>query len=308
LNNPAAAVRRGAGELESTLRTRDSARLALSASGAELEDVATLEEIVAGLDSNATANLTSLDRSDSEAEMEDRLHQLEVDRAWELAPTLLAMGFGLHEIDRLEKMLPAESFGPALALVAAEQDLLGLFHQVAEGANRISDLVGALKSYTYLDQAPLQPVDIVKGIEDTLVVLNQPSPGITVERDFVSDLPIVEAHGSELNQVWTNLIDNAAYAIRQSDAAEGAITLRAFTTDDDTVVVEVEDDGGGIPEEIRNRVFDAFFTTKPPGSGSGLGLDISYGIVVNRHRGELSVTCVEGTTTFRVELPITTPS
>jgi signal transduction histidine kinase len=304
LNNPAAAVRRGAGELEASLRTRDAARLAVGASGADDTEIAALEAAVKSLDPAATAGLSHLDRSDLEVEIEDRLQELGVDRPWKLAPTLVSMGIGRAELGRLSAAVPEGALGSSLELVAAEHDLLALFHEVAEGANRISDLVGALKSYTYLDQAPLQPVDIIKGIEDTLTVLNQPSPGITLVRDFALDLPIVEAHGSELNQVWTNLIDNAAYAIRQSDEAGGTITLRAFTTEDDKLVVEVEDDGGGIPEEIRNRVFDAFFTTKPPGSGAGLGLDISYGIVVNRHRGDLTVTCDEGTTTFRVELPI----
>jgi signal transduction histidine kinase len=148
-------------------------------------------------------------------------------------------------------------------------------------------------------------VDVAKGLEDTLLILKSELGDIEVIREYAEDLPSIEAFGSELNQVWTNLIDNAADAINEGGGS--TITLRTIPAIE-FVVVEVEDDGPGIPAEVQSRVFDAFFTTKPPGSGTGLGLDISYGIIVHKHRGEISVQSEPGRTVFRVELPITPPS
>ena len=149
-------------------------------------------------------------------------------------------------------------------------------------------------------------MDVTDGLNDTLMLLEHKTKGIEVLREYADDLPVIEALGGELNQVWTNLIDNAVYAIGEADRADGRIVVRAAPADSG-VVVEVEDNGPGIPKEIQKRVFDSFFTTKPPGSGTGLGLDISRNIVLQHHGGNLTVDSEPGRTTFRVELPLRLP-
>jgi predicted CoA-binding protein len=173
--------------------------------------------------------------------------------------------------------------------------------EVSEGARRISEIVRSMKSYTYLDQAPVQDVDVHEGLESTLVIMRSKlKTGVEVRREYASGLPRITAYGSELNQVWTNIIDNALDAM----AGRGTLTLRT-RAEDGRIVVELEDDGPGIPPEIQGRVFDPFFTTKAPGKGTGLGLEISYRIVVDRHRGDIKVFSRPGRTTFRVTLPVT---
>src|SRR5215213_6311569 len=164
----------------------------------------------------------------------------------------------------------------------------------------MSEIVKALKTHSYLDQAPVQDVDVIESLENTLVLLRpRIDAGISITRDYADDVPRIEAYGSELNQVWTNLIDNAIDAI----AGRGELTLRAFTSDS-VVTVDVIDDGPGIPPEIQPRIFEPFFTTKAPGVGTGLGLHIAYNIIFHKHRGEIQVASRPGETRFRVVLPI----
>jgi signal transduction histidine kinase len=156
-----------------------------------------------------------------------------------------------------------------------------------------------MKSYTYLDQAPLLEVDVHDGLENTLVIMEHKlKQGVTVKREYSPDLPRIEAYASELNQVWTNIIDNAVDAMQ----GKGEITLRTYE-ENDQIVVEIIDNGPGIPEEIRTRIFEPFFTTKPPGQGTGLGLHVTHDIVVNRHHGLMSVESKPGETKFKVVLP-----
>jgi signal transduction histidine kinase len=193
-----------------------------------------------------------------------------------------------------------ERLGPLLRWLCATYSVHALLREISEGASRIADIVKALRTYSFLDEAPINSVDIHEGLENTLLILGHKlKDAIQIRREYAKDVPRIEAYGSELNQVWTNIIDNAADALR----GRGRITLRT-RREAEWVVVEIEDDGPGIPSEIRERVFDAFFTTKPPGRGTGLGLSISYGIVVNRHRGDITVASEPGRTLFRVRLPI----
>jgi len=167
------------------------------------------------------------------------------------------------------------------------------------GASRIAEIVKALKSYTYLDQAPTLSVDIHEGLDNTLVIMRSKlKPGVTVHREYAKDLPTIQAYGSELNQVWTNLIDNAIDAMN----GQGEITLRT-SFDDQWISVEVEDQGQGIPEHILPHIFDPFYTTKPVGQGTGLGLNISYNIIVHKHKGQIEVSSQPGKTIFIVRLP-----
>jgi len=172
--------------------------------------------------------------------------------------------------------------------------------EVQQSTQRISQIVNAVKSYAYLDQAPIQEVDVHESLENTLTILRHKlKQGITVNRHYAPDLPCIEAYGSELNQVWTNIIDNAIDAMQGS----GELTLRTYARVE-CVVVEIGDNGPGIPPEIQPRIFDAFFTTKPPGSGSGLGLHTSYNIVAHRHKGRIQVRSQPGVTCFQVTLPV----
>ena len=169
--------------------------------------------------------------------------------------------------------------------------------------DRISEIVGAVKSYAYLDQAPVQRIDVRKGLDDTLVILRHKlKAGIEVTRDYDAELPEIDAWGSELNQVWTNLIDNAADAMD----GKGAISIRAERADSDEIRVTICDTGPGIPPDIEAKIFEPFFTTKPPGVGSGLGLHISHSVVV-RHGGRMEVESEPGHTCFTVSLPLTMP-
>ena len=191
-------------------------------------------------------------------------------------------------------------------MLAARAEVDALVAEVAEGSRRLSELVAALKSYSYLDQAPVQDVDVTRGIDDTLLILKSKTTGITLVRNYDPDLSTIQAYGSRLNQVWTNLIDNAADAIRDAGIEDGRITLTTATLDD-SVVVAIENNGPEIPEAVRDRIFEAFFTTKEPGRGTGLGLDTVYDIVVNQHRGTIDVESNEEQTTFTVSLPIREP-
>ncbi len=220
----------------------------------------------------------------------------------ELAPGIVDAGLTQAALDDVVATLPDERLAEVVELIDATQDQLSMLHQIEEGTRRMSAIVKALKSYAYLDQAPVQDVDITAGLEDTLLLLTYQTRDVAVEREYDADLPRIEAYGSELNQVWTNLIDNALYALRESTVEDPRLTVRTMTTDDG-VAVEIEDNGPGISEEIQGRIFDSFFTTKPPGSGTGLGLDISQNIVLHHHGGNLTVDSRPGRTVFRVELP-----
>ena len=213
------------------------------------------------------------------------------------------MGFDLPKLDTLHAdlqlaNLPLTALSPILALLAATHSVNTLLLEVGHGASRISQIVQALKGYSYLDQAPVQDVDVHEGLENTLIILRDRLAGIEIQREYAQDLPTIQAYGSELNQVFTNILHNAADALD----GEGRIIIRT-RKEDESVIVEIEDNGPGIPADIVGRIFEAFYTTKEPGKGTGLGLNISYNIIVHKHRGELSVRSEPGKTCFYVEIP-----
>jgi signal transduction histidine kinase len=202
----------------------------------------------------------------------------------------------------VESSYPGPQLGEILHLIWVSCRANALLAEISLGAREISAIVKAMKSYVYLDQAPVQEVDVHEGLENTLVILRHKlKRGITVLRDFQADLPGIQAHGSELNQVWTNLIDNAADAM----GGKGRITLRT-RRQGSWAVVEVEDDGPGIPPEHQSKIFTLFFTTKPMGQGSGQGLNTSYHIV-RRHGGSLDFQSQPGRTVFTARLPLSAP-
>jgi signal transduction histidine kinase len=198
-------------------------------------------------------------------------------------------------------VLDASELSPCLNWIAATLLSTGLVDQIDDAVGRIAQLVTAVKEYSYMDRAPEQEVDVHDGIEKTLLVLgHKVRPGIQIRREYDEHLPHIQANGAELNQVWTNLIDNAIDAMQ----GRGQIVIRT-RRENSTVVVEIADQGPGIPPEVMSRIFDPFFTTKEPGKGTGLGLDIVRRIVVDGHHGDVSVESAPGDTRFSVRLPIT---
>jgi signal transduction histidine kinase len=219
---------------------------------------------------------------------------------WNTASSLAAIGVDRTWLDSFACSVAADLLDDLLRWTCITLEMHSLLDLVGESSSRISELVKAVKGYSYMDRAPVQDIDVHDGLESTIAVLGYKLGGITVTRDYAEDLPLIPALGSELNQVWTNLIENAAEAL----SGKGTITLTTYH-DNDHVVVEITDNGPGIPEEMQDRVFEPFFTTKPVGAGAGLGLDICYGIVVNRHHGDIHLESHPGGTRLRVRLPVT---
>jgi signal transduction histidine kinase len=302
LNNPAAAVKRAADQLEETLTQYLQAQAALDVDQFDAEGreryLALLEQArERGIN---PPQIDSLVRSDRQDDVEDWLDEAGIEDAWQYAPAVVDMDLQVVDLEGFGGQIGLDNLSRALDVLCSWFMVNKLIRSVGIGAGRISEIVKALKSYAYLDQAPVQSVDVHHGLEDTILILgNKLKSGITLKREYDPDLPIIQAYGSELNQVWTNLIDNAIDAVGE----DGVITLRTHAREN-WVIVEVEDNGEGIPEEIQTRVFDPFFTTKPPGVGTGLGLDISYNIVVQKHKGSIKLTSKPGKTVFEVWLPV----
>jgi signal transduction histidine kinase/predicted CoA-binding protein len=304
LNNPAAAVKRGADQLSEALADYREEQVRVSCLGLDNDQSALLEGLLLEASSKATHPSQSLDaltRSDSEFALEEWLEEQGIDEPWALAPTLVELGFTPEELAVSAGRFTPEEFAAVVAALGATYNVYSLVAEVEQGASRLSDTVKALKSYSYLDQAPVQQVDIHEGIRNTLLILRSKLSGVRVVEEYDPNLPIIQGHGSELNQVWTNILDNAADAL--SDTPNPLITIRTSFVDN-WVRVEIEDNGPGIPPDVMGRIFDPFFTTKPPGKGTGLGLDISYSIVVTKHGGDLTASSHPGQTTFTVMLPL----
>ncbi len=208
----------------------------------------------------------------------------------------------MEELNTLAQQFDTKHLPTIIDWLGATYTVHNLLAEIGQGANRISGIVKALKSYAYLDQAPVQSVNISEGLDDTLLILRSKlKTGVSVRREYAPDLPNIEGYGSELNQVWTNIIDNATDAL--SDTPHATITI-STRSENEWVIVEIQDNGPGIPPDVQPRVFDPFFTTKPPGKGTGLGLDISYNIVTNKHRGDIKLSSRPGNTCFQIWLPI----
>jgi signal transduction histidine kinase len=223
-----------------------------------------------------------------------------VEQEWLLAPTLAGAGADIAWCERAAEVLDGSALEPGLEWVATTLSAALLMAEVKESIRRISDLVAAVKSYSQLDRASMQQTDIAEGLESTLVMLAHRIPaGVTVVRDYGADIPRIEAIAGELNQVWTNLIYNAV------DAMAGEGTLRVSTrADRNSVVVEIGDTGPGMSPDAQDHAFEPFFTTKGVGKGTGLGLDISRRIIVDGHRGEITIDAQPGETVLRVRLPL----
>ena len=302
LNNPAAAAARGAAQLRPLLEGMQRAYLeACSVSSPELAASIRHAGELIGRRAGQVVSLSPLQRSDRVEEMAGWLAGLAVERPADAARALVDLGYTRPQVEELTCAVPQADAPLFVSWLAQADQAQRLLAEVGEGAGRISQIVGAMRSYAYLDQAPVQQVDVTEGLESTLVLLGSKlKAGVLIRRDYAEHLPRIQAHGSELNQVWTNIIQNAVDAM----GGHGSITLRTAARDG-YVLVEIEDDGPGMPPEVAARVFDPFFTTKPPGQGTGLGLNISHNIVVREHNGRIAVDSQPGRTTFRVFLPVT---
>ena len=305
LNNPAAAVRRAVAQLRELLSKWQRAMSALDRlelDEHQREHVDELRQEMAKRAANAV-DLDPVSRSDREGEVESWLEQHGVAEPWEIAPTLVNFGWRVADFDHLAEHFDEKSLSIIAESLGLGSAVFALLAEVGTGSERISEIVKAVKSYSYLDRAPVQEVDVHEGLDNTVVILRHKlsKTSITVSRDYATDLPHIEAFAGELNQVWTNILDNAIDALGQ----RGDIKIRAFK-DGDQVVVELADNGPGIPAEIQSRVFEPFFTTKAPGVGTGLGLNIAYN-VVHKHYGEIRLKSKPGETCFQVRLPIKLP-
>jgi signal transduction histidine kinase len=307
LNNPSSASRRAAGRLRDSLENRRSLgmRLTRAAARGEIrpEQVDALEHIVNdAFGRDKALALNSLERSDLEDEVTIWLENRDVEEAWEISPTLVGAGLSIGDLNLLEAAVPPGALADALGYLEAVLGAAGLVDEIDTSSMRISNLVATMEGYSYMDRAPTQEVDVNEGLDNTLAILRYRLAGIQVERDYDESLPRITAHGGELNQVWTNLIDNAVDAVADGDKT-GRIRLRT-TQERDRLLVEISDNGPGIPEEIQDRIFEPFFTTKDVGKGSGFGLDVSYRIVVGRHGGDIRIISKPGDTRFQVRLPM----
>jgi signal transduction histidine kinase len=297
INNPAAAAARAAADLETEYQTLLGSVQRL-AGGLTGEQLAALDGLRREIETQA-AGLDALELADLEDSLSSWLAGRGVGRDWLIAPPLAAAGADLAWCERAAAVLEGSALEAGLEWVASTLSVTALLTELKESSRRISDLVAAIKSYSQMDRASLQLIDVTDGLESTLMVLGpRLRDGVTVVRDYEAGLPRIEAYAGELNQVWTNLIDNAV------DAMSGAGTLRlAARTDDGHVLVEVGDTGRGMPPEVAARAFEAFFTTKDVGQGTGLGLDIAQRIVVERHGGTITIDSKPGETVLRVRLP-----
>ncbi len=299
LNNPASAAKRATSQLRDVLKKIKSASLELGRRDLTSVQRAEIEKLETSFTQSNEPPPDALTVSDLEDEVDSLLRSHGQDDLWQLAADLARRNIKPEALESLFAALDAGTARAALVRIAASVEIAGLLNEIESSVARISDLVGAIKEYTYMDQAPVQNVDIVKSLETTLTILNHKlKRGVTVVRDYQRIPLMVNSFGSELNQVWTNIIDNAIDAM----GGQGELRVRTYR-EDDCVVVEIGDNGPGISPEVKPHIFEPFFTTKGVGEGTGLGLDTVQRIV-KKHRGNIQVTSQPGDTRFQVWLPL----
>jgi signal transduction histidine kinase len=302
LNNPAAAAQRGAAQLQTMFSKWQGIQLRLTGLKLEERQVKRMTELdkLANDRAKAPSGLTALVRSDREIAIEEWLQERGIDNTGGVVPALVNLDFDKPDLESLAEFFTPSQLEIVIGWLSFKYEIYSLVGEIGLGTARIVELVKALKTYTYMDQAPVQSVDVREGLDNTLIILHSKlKGGVTVLKEYAEDLPVIQAYASELNQVWTNIIDNAI------DAMEGKGSLIVRTRwEDPWVVVEIEDDGPGISEENQSKIFDPFFTTKRPGQGTGLGLNISRNLIVQKHHGQISVKSRPGSTCFAVRLPL----
>jgi signal transduction histidine kinase len=308
LNNPAAAAVRATASLRERVAGMRSklAKLARGDINPDLlEQLLEIQETLVKKVASAP-KMSAVQSSDREDELTDWFDDHSIDQSWDLAAVFAQAGITSVDLDALLDAVGDEFLDGALRWLGYAVETESLMGEIEDATTRISTLVGAAKQYSQMDRAPYQWVDVHDGLDSTLVMLSgklhpkDGHSGVKVVKEYDRTLPQIPAYAGELNQVWTNLIDNAISAMH----GEGTLTIRT-TLEKEQVLVEVCDTGPGVPHELKQRIFEPFFTTKGVGEGTGLGLDISFRIVVNRHHGDLRVKSVPGDTRFQVRLPLT---
>ena len=300
INNPASATARAAAALGDTCDLLLSSLAMLAEGGLTAEGYMAIDALRRELDPSSVGT-DALAVADAEEVLSDWFDGHGVDGGWQLAPALAPHGVDVAWCERVAEAMDDETLLPAFDWVAATLSSKALVAEIQESTSRISALVDAVKSYSQLDRASTQVVDVTEGIESTLVMLGHKLDDVTVLREYGTDVPRVTANPGELNQVWTNLIDNAI------DAMDGVGELRISTRrNGDELTVAVGDTGAGMPPAVQARAFEPFFTTKDVGKGTGLGLDISRRIV-DRHRGRITIDSDSDGTTIGVHLPLPAP-
>jgi signal transduction histidine kinase len=302
LNNPASAARRSSKALYDLLPELQNRTLMLCSMGLnenQLDSLLTLPQDAA-IHASDALHLSPLERSDREDEIGDWLDEIGVANGYDMASVFVNVGVGRDDLEQIAASFPPQSTGAVLSWMHIALQTASLLNEIHDSTERISELVRAVKEYTYMDQGKIQEVDLHKGLENTLRVLKHKTRNANIVREYDPDLPHVMANGGELNQVWTNLLDNAIDAVKEVENP----TIRIITRcESDYAMVEITDNGTGIPKENLAHLFEPFFTTKPVGQGTGLGLDITYRILHN-HKGTIEVQSQPGHTRFIVRLPV----
>src|ERR1700678_3111191 len=303
LNNPASAAKRAASQLGHMLKKIRDASVELGKRVLTPAQKLEIEKLESSFTQPDVVPPDALTINDLEDQIDSLLRSHGQNDLWQLAAGLARRNIQPEVVESLFAKLDADTARAALVRIAASVEIASLLHEIESSTSRISDLVGAIKEYTYMDQSPVQNVDVIKSLETTLTILNHKlKQGVVVQRDYEKIPLLVNSFGSELNQIWTNLIDNAIDAMGGS----GELRLRTYR-EDGCVVVEIGDNGPGIPEEVQAHVFEPFFTTKGVGEGTGLGLDTVQRIV-KKHRGNIQVSSKPGDTRFQVWLPLAEPA
>jgi signal transduction histidine kinase len=303
LNNPASAAKRATSQLRDMIKKIKAASVELGRVDLTAEQRAEIERMEAAFTQHDELPPDALTASDLEEQIDSLLRSHGQNDLWQLAADLAHKNVKPQQLESLFAALEPETARAVLVRIAASVEIANLLNEIESSTSRISDLVRAIKEYTYMDQSPVQNVDIVKSLETTLTILNHKiKRGVTVQRDYQRIPLLVNSFGSELNQVWTNIIDNAIDAM----AGKGELRIRTYR-DDGCVVVEIADSGPGIAPDVKPHIFEPFFTTKGVGEGTGLGLDTVQRIV-KKHRGNIQVNSTPGDTRFQVWLPLSETS
>ena len=302
LNNPVSAIKSNSlrlkGEITTFIETQKQMNL-VNLTDEQLEKINNLreqliEKSISQLDLNPSI------RNDREFELETWLENQGIENSYELAPILVNVDMTVTSLLEIFQIFGKGHFSAVVQWLAHTSSVYNMLTEISSASDRMSEIVKGLKEYSYLDQAPIQEIDIHKGIDNSIILLKHKakSKNIKVTREYDTTIPHIQAYGNELNQVWTNLMDNAIDALNEN--GEIKITTKNMG---DWISVEIQDNGSGIPESIKHKVFDPFFTTKPPGKGTGLGLDISYKIITQKHHGDIQLYSQPGFTSFQIIIP-----
>ncbi|RYG47910.1 cyclic nucleotide-binding domain-containing protein [bacterium] len=301
LNNPASAAKRASDQLRAALGDLRKNEVTLCELDLPIDRLRALQDTFDQYAGKRDDDLDPLERSDRETAIGDHLEEIGVEDPWDVSASLVDAGLLCDDVKKMARDLPCQTVAGALSWLASSLTVDALVREIGDSATRVSELVESIKRYSHMDRAAEGDFDVVEGIKSTFIMLKHKvkRKSLTVEKEIAEGLPPVSGNAGEMNQVWTNLLDNAIDA-----APEGGVLRLRVHCESGFVRVDIEDNGGGIPLEARSRIFEPFFTTKPMGQGTGMGLDIAYRIVNEGHNGTLTYESEPGKTVFTVCLPV----